>query len=111
MKKLRKAIARAVQSPFYGKRYRELGLSPDSIRTIADIVKLPFTVKDDLRDAYPFGLLTCPKTDVVRMHCTSGTTGNPAAILHNQHDLDSWANLVARSMFAAGARPDDGSKT
>ena len=106
-KKLRESIARAVQSPFYGKRYRELGLSPDSIRTIADIVKLPFTVKDDLRDAYPFGLLTCPKTDVVRMHCTSGTTGNPAAILHNQHDLDSWANLVARSMFAAGARPDD----
>ena len=107
VQKLRESIARAVRSPFYGKRYRELGLSADSIQTIADISKLPFTTKDDLRDAYPFGLLTCPKTEVVRMHCTSGTTGNPAAVLHSQHDLDSWTNLMARSMFAAGARPDD----
>ena len=106
-KRLRDAINRALQSPFYGKRYRGLGLSADAIQTIADIRKLPFTTKDDLRDAYPFGLLTCPKTEVVRMHCTSGTTGNPAAVLHSQHDLDSWANLMARSMFAAGARPDD----
>ena len=62
-KKLRESIARAVQSPFYGKRYRELGLSADSIRTIADIVKLPFTVKDDLRAGYPYGMFAVPLCD------------------------------------------------
>ncbi|MDD4540210.1 MAG: phenylacetate--CoA ligase, partial [Lentisphaeria bacterium] len=67
----------------------------------------PITTKDDLRACYPFELLTCPKDNVIRMHCTSGTTGNPAAVLYSRHDLDSWANLMARSMFATGARPAD----
>ena len=107
LKKLRESITRARRSPFYGKLYRELNISAESIKTYDDVRKLPITTKDDLRACYPFELLTCPKDNVIRMHCTSGTTGNPAAVLYSRHDLDSWANLMARSMFATGARPAD----
>jgi phenylacetate-CoA ligase len=107
LKKLRESITRALRSPFYGKLYRELNISAESIKTYDDVRKLPITTKDDLRACYPFELLTCPKDNVIRMHCTSGTTGNPAAVLYSRHDLDSWANLMARSMFATGARPAD----
>jgi phenylacetate-CoA ligase len=107
LKKLRESISRALRTPFYGKRYRELNISAESIRSLEDVRKLPVTTKDDLRESYPFALLSCPKDEVIRMHCTSGTTGNPAAVLYSQHDLDSWANLMARSMFASGARPAD----
>ncbi len=107
VKKLRDSIARALISPYYGKLYGELGITPDTIQCVEDIRKLPFTVKDDLRSSYPYGMLTCPKDDIVRMHCTSGTTGNPAAVLYTRHDLASWANLLARSMYAVGTRPSD----
>ncbi|MGI5924826.1 MAG: phenylacetate--CoA ligase family protein [Lentisphaeria bacterium] len=107
LKKLRESISRALRSPYYGKRYRELNISAESIRSLDDVHKLPVTTKDDLRACYPFELLTCPKDEIVRMHCTSGTTGNPAAVLYSRHDLASWANLVARSMYATGARPSD----
>lgn len=107
LKKLRESITRALRSPFYGKLYRELNISAESIKTYDDVRKLPITTKDDLRACYPFELLTCPKDNIIRMHCTSGTTGNPAAVLYSRHDLDSWANLMARSMFATGARPAD----
>lgn len=106
-KKLRDTIERAARSPFYSKLFREHGLSADSVKSVDDIRRFPFTTKADLRVSYPFGLLTCPKDDIVRMHCTSGTTGNPADVLYNQHDLESWANLIARSMFAAGTRRSD----
>lgn len=107
LKKLRESITRALRSPFYGKLYRELNISAESIKSYDDVRKLPITTKDDLRACYPFELLTCPKDNIIRMHCTSGTTGNPAAVLYSRHDLDSWANLMARSMFATGARPAD----
>ncbi len=107
LKKLRESITRARHSPFYGKLYRELNISAESIKSYDDVRKLPITTKDDLRACYPFELLTCPKDNIIRMHCTSGTTGNPAAVLYSRHDLDSWANLMARSMFATGARPAD----
>ncbi|MDD4539812.1 MAG: phenylacetate--CoA ligase, partial [Lentisphaeria bacterium] len=82
LKKLRESITRALRSPFYGKLYRELNISAESIKTYDDVRKLPITTKDDLRACYPFELLTCPKDNVIRMHCTSGTTGNPAAVLY-----------------------------
>ena len=107
LNKLRASIARALHSPFYAKLYREQNICAEAIRSMDDVRKLPITTKDDLRAGYPFELLTCPKDQVIRMHCTSGTTGNPAAVLYSRHDLDSWANLMARSMFATGARPAD----
>lgn len=105
--KMRKVLARAQQSAFYSKVFADIGFKPEDFKTVDDIRRLPFTTKDNLRANYPFGLLTCSKDDIVRMHCTSGTTGNPAAVLYNRHDLDSWANLVARSMFATGTRSSD----
>lgn len=105
--KLRDSLDRAIRSPFYGERLKRLGLGSADVKSVKDIRKFPFTVKDDLRASYPFGLLTCPKEDIVRMHCTSGTTGNPADVLYNQHDLDSWANLIARSMYGVGTRKSD----
>ena len=107
VKKLKDSIDRAMRSPFYSELYGRLGLDSSKIKDVRDIQQFPFTVKDDLRASYPFGLLTCPKDDIVRMHCTSGTTGNPADVLYNRHDLDSWANLIARSMYAVGTRPSD----
>lgn len=105
--RLKKTIAQAMQSEHYKKLYAEKGLSPDSIKHIEDIRKLPFTTKQDLRDNFPYGLLSTPKKDCVRLHSSSGTTGTPTVIFHNQHDLNSWANLVARSLFSTGIRDTD----
>ncbi|HKK80718.1 MAG TPA: phenylacetate--CoA ligase, partial [Prolixibacteraceae bacterium] len=105
--RLRDTIARAMQSEHYRKLYETIGISPDSIKSIEDIQKLPFTTKQDLRDNFPYGLLSTPKQDCVRLHSSSGTTGTPTVIFHNQHDLDSWANLVARSLYSTGIRDTD----
>ena len=75
--------------------------------SIEQLRELPFTTKDDLRKDYPWGVLAAEKKDVVRLHSSSGTTGNPTVVYHNKHDLDSWANLMARSLFAAGVRDTD----
>ena len=107
LERLQESLRRAATSPFYSRVFRERNIRPEDIRSLADVRKLPFTVKDDLRQNYPFGLLTVPQDEIVRMHCTSGTTGNPAAVLYDRHDLDSWANLIARSLYATGARPSD----
>jgi phenylacetate-CoA ligase len=107
LQRLRQAVGQAARSPFYGESFRKLGISASSIRTLDDVRRLPFTAKEDLRGHFPYGLLSIPKEECVRLHCSSGTTGNPTVIFHNRHDLESWANLVARSMFAAGARPGD----
>ncbi|MDR1860356.1 MAG: phenylacetate--CoA ligase [Bacteroidales bacterium] len=101
--RLRETIAHAIRSPFYKSRR----LSPDMIKTVDDIRKIPLTTKQDLRDNFPYGFLTVPKEEVVRLHSSSGTTGNPTVVFHNRHDLDSWAQLVARSLFSTGVRPSD----
>lgn len=105
--RLRATVARAAGSPYYRDVFAAHGVSVESIATPADIRRLPVTTKQDLRDHYPFGILAVPSHQCIRLHCSSGTTGNPTVIVHTRHDLDSWANLVARSMFAAGVRPDD----
>ncbi len=107
MERLRETLHRAARSPFYAQRFRENDIDPDSFRSVEDVRRLPFTTKEDLREHYPYGLLCVPVEQTVRLHCSSGTTGNPIVIFHNEHDLDSWANLVARSLFCAGARPHD----
>lgn len=104
---LREQVASALRTDFYRKKYGPLGITPDSIRTLDDLRRLPFTTKNDLREAYPFGLLAVPKSDVVRMHASSGTTGSPTVIYLTQKDLDAAADTMARSLVAAGCTRDD----
>lgn len=105
--RLKSTIKRCMNSPFYRKRFEEHRLKPEDIRTPDDLAKIPFTTKQDLRDNYPFGLSTVPLNQVVRLHSSSGTTGTPTVILHTQHDLDEWANAVARCLYMVGLRPGD----
>ena len=105
--KLKETISLAEQSPYYGKLFKKNGLGAARLNSVADIKLFPMTTKKDLRENFPYGFLTMPLDNTIRLHCSSGTTGNPTVIFHNRHDLDSWANLVARSLFSAGARPTD----
>ena len=107
VERLKRSIDIALHSPFYAKILREKGITSDSISTIEDIRKLPFTTKADLREYYPFGLVATDMKNVVRLHSSSGTTGNPTVICHSQHDLDQWANRVARCMYMVGIRNTD----
>ncbi len=107
MERLKRTLERCMNSPFYKKRFTEYGLKPEDIKTLDDIRKIPFTTKQDLRDNYPFGLAAVPMDQVVRLHSSSGTTGTPTVILHTQHDLDEWANAVARCLYMVGLRPGD----
>ncbi len=107
LQKLKETVSQAAKSPYYSELFKKKGLSPSELRYIEDIRTLPMTTKEDLRENFPYGFLTLPLDNTIRLHCSSGTTGNPTVIFHNRHDLDSWANLVARSLFAAGARPTD----
>ena len=93
--------------PFYRKKMQEIGLLPADIKTIEDIVKLPFTTKDDLRDNYPFGLFAVPDSQIVRIHASSGTTGKPTVVGYTRRDLDIWAECVARCLTMAGVSNKD----
>ena len=88
-------------------RMRALGIAPQDIRSLDDLRRLPFTVKADLREHYPFGLLARPRKALARLHASSGTTGKPTVVGYTQADLDVWAGLMARSLACAGARPGD----
>jgi phenylacetate-CoA ligase len=83
------------------------GAHPDDIRTVADLARFPFLNKSDLRDHYPFGLFAVPREQLVRIHASSGTTGKPTVVGYTRGDIDTWANLVARSIYASGGRPGD----
>ena len=105
--RLRQTIESAGNSPFYRKIFAERNISTDTIQTLDDLKRLPFTTKDDLRQYYPFGMAAIPLKDCVRLHSSSGTTGNPTVILHSKKDLDEWANQVARCMYMVGIRDTD----
>ncbi|WP_411840307.1 phenylacetate--CoA ligase PaaK [Paracoccus sp. ME4] len=94
-------------SAFYRARFEDHGVHPDDLQTLADLAKFPFTVKQDLRDTYPFGMFAVPREKLVRIHGSSGTTGKPTVVGYTAADIDHWANLVARSIRAAGGRPGD----
>ncbi len=94
------------KSEFYKRKFDELQISPQDIRTIEDITKLPITYKQDLRDHYPFGLFTVPKTELQRIHCSSGTTGKPTVVGYTKEDIDLFSEVVARSLNAAGAKAE-----
>lgn len=93
--------------PFYKKKFDEAGVKPGDIKSLDDLKKLPFTVKQDLRDNYPFGLFTVPMDDVVRIHASSGTTGKATVVGYTKKDIDLWAELIARTLAAAGATKKD----
>jgi len=88
-------------SPFYRKKMQELGITPEDIESVEDLVKLPFTVKNDLRDQYPFGLFSSPMSEIVRLHASSGTTGKPIVGGYTRKDLNIWSEVMART-FSAG---------
>jgi phenylacetate-CoA ligase len=105
--KLNATIGNAIQSAYYGDLYSQKGIKPGTIKQIQEVTKLPFTTKQDLRDHFPWGFLAVDKKEVVRLHSSSGTTGNPTVVYHTAKDLDNWANLMARSLFTAGIRNTD----
>ena len=107
VEKLRKTIEVCLNSPFYGKRLGELGITPESIQTVEDIRKIPFTTKADLRDNYPFGLVGGNMEEAIRIHSSSGTTGHPTVVVYSRHDIDSWSNMIARNMYMVGCRKSD----
>lgn len=107
LKRLQATVRRCMNSPFYKERFEQAGLKPEDIRSLDDLRRIPFTTKKDLRDTYPFGISCVPLRECVRLHSSSGTTGNPTVILHTQNDLDEWANQVARNLWMVGLRPDD----
>jgi phenylacetate-CoA ligase len=91
----------------YRQAFDEAGVHPDDLTSLADLARFPFTDKKTLRDHYPFGLFAVPRERIARVHASSGTTGKPTVVGYTQHDIDTWANLVARSIRAAGGRPGD----
>jgi phenylacetate-CoA ligase len=93
--------------PHYRRAFDAAGAHPSDCRALADLARFPFTVKSDLRDNYPFGMFAVPRTDVVRIHASSGTTGKPTVVGYTKADIDTWATVMARSIRAAGGRPGD----
>jgi phenylacetate-CoA ligase len=99
--RLRTQVARVCERvPFYRERLRQAGVGPADLRSLADLRRLPFTVKDDFRVTYPFRLLAVPIEDVVRIHASSGTTGKPTVVAYTRHDLDVWSEVMARTLRA-----------
>ena len=95
------------QVPHYKAAFDAAGVHPSDLKSLADLAKFPFTTKKDLRDNYPFGMFAVPRQQVARVHASSGTTGKPTVVGYTQQDIDTWAGLVARSIYAAGGRPGD----
>ncbi|MDO9080360.1 MAG: phenylacetate--CoA ligase, partial [Desulfuromonadales bacterium] len=93
--------------PCYRNKFNAAGIIPEDIQSLADLSRLPFTEKEDLRLNYPYGMFAVPLREVVRIHSSSGTTGKPTVVGYTRHDLDTWSNLVARFMTAAGVTHDD----
>jgi phenylacetate-CoA ligase len=106
-KLLVEATARAAGVPFYQQKFKEAGIKPEDIRSLDDLKRLPFTMKDDLRDHYPYGMFTVPVQEVVRIHASSGTTGKPTVAGYTQNDMQIWGEVMARSLTAAGVTADD----
>lgn len=91
--------------PYYREKFDAAGVGPDDVQELSDIQKFPFTTKEDLRKNYPFGMFAVPMDEVRRLHTSSGTTGKPTVVGYTQTDLDNWADLIARCLYASGVRP------
>ncbi len=108
LKKLRWVVRHAYENvPFYRKKMKEAKVTPDDIKSIDDVSKLPFTTKEDLRENYPFGLFAVPKEKLVRIHTSSGTSGKPKVVGYTKNDLENWIEMVARCLYMVGLREKD----
>ena len=108
LKRLKATLHHAyAYSPVYRAKFDAVGIHPDDCKSLTDLSKFPFTAKSDLRDSYPFGMFAVPQSQVVRIHASSGTTGKPTVVGYTANDVAMWAECVARSIRAAGARPAD----
>lgn len=106
--RLKDSLTRAYENvPHYRKAFDAKGVHPNDLKSLADLAKFPFTAKQDLRANYPFGMFAVPREQVVRVHASSGTTGKPTVVGYTQRDIDTWANLMARSIRASGGRAGD----
>jgi phenylacetate-CoA ligase len=106
--RLRETLGRVyAHVPHYTRAFDEAGVGPDDLASVADLTRFPFTTKADLRDHYPFGMFAVPREEVSRIHASSGTTGRPTVVGYTRDDVDTWAELMARSIRAAGGRPGD----
>ena len=107
LERLSETMARALRVPHYQRKFATAGVGPADIKSFADLARLPFTTKEDLRQNYPFGMFAVPMSDVVRIHASSGTTGKPTVVGYTRGDIDLWSGLMARSIRAGGGRPCD----
>lgn len=108
LERLQQTVERIYENvPFYRDKFIRSNLKPDDIKSLSDVVKLPFTTTEDLRNNYPYGLLAVPKNNVVRLHTSSGTTGKPKAIFFSKNDVNQSAELIARCLIMTGIRSDD----
>jgi len=108
LQRLKAIVQRAYDHvALFRRRLNDAGLTPEDVRSLADITKLPFTVKTDLRDTYPFGLFASPMKDIVRLHASTGTTGKPIVVAYTKEDIDVWSNVIMRSFAACGLHAGD----
>ncbi len=103
LERLQALVKRVYEVPFYKESFDKAGVNPADIKSLSDLTKLPFTVKQDMRDAYPFGLFAVPRKDVVRVHCSSGTTGTATVVGYTQNDLDNWETASHVHFMVRGA--------
>lgn len=104
---LKTTLKQSIKAPFYKKQLGGNGFSPDSLTSPDDIFDLPFTTKEDLRENFPYGFLAKDKQELIRLHSSSGTTGNPTVVYHSRNDINAWSDLMARSLYCAGIRNTD----
>ncbi|NOD30309.1 phenylacetate--CoA ligase PaaK [Ruegeria atlantica] len=108
LERLKWSVRHAYENvPMYKQRFDEFGVHPDDLQQLSDLAKFPFTYKNDLRDNYPFGLFAVPRSQIIRLHASSGTTGKPTVVGYTKNDIDNWADLGARSLRASGLRKGD----
>ncbi|WP_198939311.1 phenylacetate--CoA ligase PaaK [Motiliproteus sp. MSK22-1] len=108
LERMRASLAHAYKNiPHYRQKFEQLGVCPEDLHSLEDLAKFPFTVKQDLRDNYPFGMFAVPQDEIVRIHASSGTTGQPTVVGYTQNDINMWAEVVARSIRAAGGHRGD----
>lgn len=108
LERLKTVVKRVYRSvPFYREAFRKAGLEPGDVKSLEDLKKMPFTTKQDLRDNYPFGLFSVPRSEIIRLHASSGTTGKPSVVGYTRRDIENWADLVARCLVMAGGSRND----
>lgn len=108
LKRLKQVVERVYHTVgYYRKKFEEAGVAPEDIKGLDDLKRLPFSSKQDLRDNYPFGLFSVPMSNIVRLHASSGTTGKPTVVAYTKRDIETWAELMARSFAAAGLTRND----